>query len=66
MPEGDFEMEETRIKTVSTASTVSATAALPKFKLMMLGTVHGSVNFVISEFSCLLQGGAGGRGPGLG
>ena len=47
MPEGDFEMEETRIKTVSTASTVSATAALPKFKLMMLGTVHESVDFVM-------------------
>ena len=40
MPEGDFEMEETRIKAVSTTSTVSATTALPKFKLMMLGTIH--------------------------
>ena len=48
MPEGDFEMEEGRIKTdVSTTSTISATAALPKFKLMMLGTVHESVNVVI-------------------
>ena len=42
MPEGDSEMEELQIKTVSTDSTIPATAAaLPKFKLMMLGTIHG-------------------------
>ena len=39
MPEGDFEMEEGRIKT--DLSTTSATAALPKFKLMMLGMILG-------------------------
>ena len=46
MPEGhfEFEMDQGRINTVPTSSTVSATAAPPKFKLMMLGMIHGSVN----------------------
>ena len=44
MPEGYFEMDQGRINTVPTPSTVSATATLPKFKLMMLGMIHGSVN----------------------
>ena len=47
MPEGhfEFEMDQGRINTVpASSSTVSATAAPPKFKLMMLGMIHGSVN----------------------
>ena len=44
MPEEHFEMDQGRINTVPTSSTVSATATLPKFKLMMLGMIYGSAN----------------------